>query len=370
MADPILYVEPPARRNRRGGIRTVASFVPQERLAATSTVQYTSEGCGLPQDDWTLCYDLTPSADEKTFDGVDTNVSPIPNFVAYSGVECFLNSEDDFAARARNLLALGEDRIVERKLGAYLLSQATPGTAASVVAAVAAADQFLDTSYPGLGVIVMSRAGAVYAKSADVVSGDDQGALWTVNGTPVLASGEVSDDYVFATGAISVFEGPVTNITAPLWGTNVQAAIAERAFGLAFDCGIAEAFAVDYSLAGAGGGAVDPETLARIDALETDVAALETDKADVAHTHAAADITSGSLAIARIPTGTTATTVALGSHTHTAAAVGAAPASHTHTIAQVTSLQTGLDSKVDSVTAGTGATVDNTDPANPVVSVP
>jgi hypothetical protein len=41
------------------------------------------------------------------------------------------------------------------------------------------------------------------------------------------------------------------------------------------------------------------------------------DYADATHTHAAADITSGTLAIARIPTGTTSTTVALGNHTHT-----------------------------------------------------
>lgn len=194
MVDPILYVEAPARRNRRGGIRTVASFIPAERLAATSTVQYTSEGCGLPQDDWTLCYDLAPGADEKTFDGVDTNVSPIANFVAYSGVKCFLNSEDDFAERARNLLALGEDRIVERKLGAYLLAEAEAGTAVDVVAAVAAADQFLDVTYPALGVIVMSRAGAVYAKAADAIEADKEGNLWTPNGTPVLASAEISDD--------------------------------------------------------------------------------------------------------------------------------------------------------------------------------
>lgn len=44
------------------------------------------------------------------------------------------------------------------------------------------------------------------------------------------------------------------------------------------------------------------------------------------HTHAATDITSGTLAIARIPTGTTSTTVALGNHTHS----GYAASSHTH----------------------------------------
>jgi hypothetical protein len=39
-------------------------------------------------------------------------------------------------------------------------------------------------------------------------------------------------------------------------------------------------------------------------------------KAASSHTHAAADITSGTLAIARIPTGTTSSTVALGNHAH------------------------------------------------------
>lgn len=38
--------------------------------------------------------------------------------------------------------------------------------------------------------------------------------------------------------------------------------------------------------------------------------------ASSSHTHSAADITSGTLAIARIPTGTTSSTVALGNHTH------------------------------------------------------
>ena len=39
------------------------------------------------------------------------------------------------------------------------------------------------------------------------------------------------------------------------------------------------------------------------------------------HTHVAGDITSGTLAIARIPTGTTSTTVALGNHTHSVSGI-------------------------------------------------
>lgn len=44
--------------------------------------------------------------------------------------------------------------------------------------------------------------------------------------------------------------------------------------------------------------------------------------APASHGHAAADITSGELAIARIPTGTTSSEVALGNHTHTGLAPG------------------------------------------------
>jgi len=49
-----------------------------------------------------------------------------------------------------------------------------------------------------------------------------------------------------------------------------------------------------------------------------------------AHTHNASDINVGTLAISRIPTGTTNTTVSLGNHTHTPAQLGAAAATHTH----------------------------------------
>ena len=74
-------------------------------------------------------------------------------------------------------------------------------------------------------------------------------------------------------------------------------------------------------------------------------------KALLAHTHNASDINAGVLDIARIPTGTTATTVALGNHTHTIANItnlqttldGKASTVHTHAIADVTSLQTELD---------------------------
>lgn len=47
------------------------------------------------------------------------------------------------------------------------------------------------------------------------------------------------------------------------------------------------------------------------------------------HSHAAGDITSGTVDVARLPVGTGSTQVAAGNHTHTAAAVGAVAAAGT-----------------------------------------
>jgi len=57
-----------------------------------------------------------------------------------------------------------------------------------------------------------------------------------------------------------------------------------------------------------------------------DVTGKPTTFAPAAHTHAAADISSGTLALARVPTGTTASTVALGNHTHAGLLAGSAAA--------------------------------------------
>ena len=80
-------------------------------------------------------------------------------------------------------------------------------------------------------------------------------------------------------------------------------------------------------------------------------------KAPLTHVHSATDITSGIFAIARIPTGSTGTTVALGNHTHAISAItnlqttldGKASTVHTHAIADVTNLQTTLDGKASTV---------------------
>lgn len=70
-------------------------------------------------------------------------------------------------------------------------------------------------------------------------------------------------------------------------------------------------------------------------------------KSGTDHKHAAADITSGTFAIARIPTGTTASTVALGNDARFTDT--RTPKAHNHAIADVTGLEDALDGKADLV---------------------
>lgn len=88
----------------------------------------------------------------------------------------------------------------------------------------------------------------------------------------------------------------------------------------------------------------DAHSIAAITGLST---ALDS-KAATGHKHDATDITTGKLDLARIPTGTTSATVALGNHTHDYAA-----STHTHSIANVTGLQTALDAKQKTITVST-----------------
>lgn len=66
---------------------------------------------------------------------------------------------------------------------------------------------------------------------------------------------------------------------------------------------------------------------------------------------AAADITSGTFPIARIPTGTTATTVALGNHTHPGLMNGSATNVPDSAAADVATLVTNFNSLLDALAA-------------------
>ena len=330
-------------------------------------------------------------------------------------------------ARAEQALWYGDLGNVPNFVGANGYIAPVDLGAFPVVDALAAVEQGIAENYGSVGVIHMSRGTAtLLAKHLDKRGG----RLYTRGlDTPVVAGTGYPDGVIVGTSALFGYRGDlITSSNRPGdlldRSDNTMYAVAEREYVIGFD----PAPVVRATITtGGGGGGVDPADLARIAALESSMAdvqaAVETiptvpadigaapashthAAADIAsgtlniariptgtsastvalgnhshtaaavgaapatHTHAAADIASGTLDVARIPTGTTASTVALGNHTHTAAAVGAAPASHTHAIANVTNLQGELDSKVETVVAGTGVTVDSTDPQNPIVSVP
>ena len=75
--------------------------------------------------------------------------------------------------------------------------------------------------------------------------------------------------------------------------------------------------------------------------------------APTTHNHDASNINAGTLPIARIPTGTASNQVALGNHAHTAAQVGAAPATHTHTPAQAGAAPATHNHNATNINAGT-----------------
>lgn len=76
------------------------------------------------------------------------------------------------------------------------------------------------------------------------------------------------------------------------------------------------------------------EELNYVDGVTSNIQTQLSGKAASSHNHNASDINAGTLDIARIPTGTSASTVALGNHTHT----GYAASSHIHSTANITVL--------------------------------
>lgn len=249
MANPTNLVEPPRRRPRKGGIKAVANVLPAPRLFASAALDWLGEPCEFPVDAPGLCWGaVVPDDPKQAQDGISEEQSNLV-FGGYTGVECWdLASADDFEARARRTLEQGEDRYVEGKLLALLASiDSTPTVVGGWVDAIAQAEETADAAYLGQPVIVMSRFGAVQAKAADAIDGDEDGNLWTPNGTPVLATGSfppATETNLYITGDITMWHSDLvaTTVTDPT--RNTALSIAERAYALGIDCNYAVAYNV------------------------------------------------------------------------------------------------------------------------------
>lgn len=139
-----------------------------------------------------------------------------------------------------------------------------------------------------------------------------------VGGVTYDTVGEASVTQVVSTGtkiATVTIDGTSTDLYAPSGGSSVEPAT---------DAPIVDGTAaVGTSVKYAREDHVHPTDTSRAAASHThaigDVTNLQTTldgKAASSHTHAASDVASGTLDVARIPTGTTSSTVALGDHTH------------------------------------------------------
>lgn len=247
MAEPFIPVQPPLRRARKGGILSVADVAEEPRLSIGGKLAYTDVAFGVSLGDAVLCYPA-PAEEQtpKTYAGIDTFESIGYTAAVYAGVQCFIGGTD-FETEARKILELAFAHKVEESLDDYITASPTEpiGTAASFVEAVAGLDNKGDSlAFPGGPVLLMNRGDAVRARAEKAIFGDKDGNLWTVNGTPVAASDEFTVGRVALTGSITIYKSPVESFTTIDHIHNREMAIAEQAFNIILDGGVAYATTV------------------------------------------------------------------------------------------------------------------------------
>lgn len=239
MANPTTPVTPPRRRPRLGGLYEIADVRDNVgRIAVGATPVFVPEPCNMTFNEVGLCYEAP--GDPKTFDGVGATGQPVvePYGLGY-GVKCFIgpDSQEDFLRRARLGLEGIEERAAEAALYSWL-EGAAPVPLGSLALAIAAADHEADENYIGQPVIHMSRGTAVIAASQDLIFGDGAGALWTINGTPVVASASyVNNDAVWVSGDVTVLRSATVETPAVELEKNQQYALVERVLAIMVDCG-------------------------------------------------------------------------------------------------------------------------------------
>lgn len=263
MATPLTWIEAPARSPRPN---TSLDVIPVHDVSNEHFIgfQFQPDPCGFPKQLPQDCYiQYGPAAGTaKGFDdpgnAVETDV-----FGVYQGIECFLNGGlDEFRAIAQRILEAGEHRIVDGRLAGLLngATVTTPPTAASIEGAIGLLEQYLALEIPGQGYIYMSPLAATFAASRHLLIKNLDGTLETYLGTPVVILTEPSAaGYVYASGAVNIWRGPIVVSDAPGWTTNMGRALAERLYSLAIECG---AWKVAFAPPVTGGGTENPpETL-------------------------------------------------------------------------------------------------------------
>lgn len=237
MADPMVFVAPPRREARRGGIKSLGEFVTTERLGAAANINYISNGCSFPSNAPGLCWGTILPGD-KTPDGIEVENGITSIFAQYAGVECFVGvgTTADYSERARRLLVQTEEHELEAVINTWGGLAPSPGAGVTFVDGIAQAEAHADQNYVGRPVIFMNRGDVVHAAAEHAIDFDREGNMWTPNGTPVVASWAITEHRVIAIGMPTVYASDIEVTTAIHHTTNVEMAIAERVYGLAVDC--------------------------------------------------------------------------------------------------------------------------------------
>lgn len=237
MAGPIITIQAPERRARRGGISKVATVRPNERIAIGQEVVFQSNGCEFPKTEINRCF-AEAEVPDKTFDAIGIDSAVGEAFTVFAGVQCHVAPDPDELERAERQLSEGVDRVLEDALETYGIAGTALAAGGTVAGAIARVDQEIDDKYIGEGVILMSRFDAVMADAAGALQypkGED-GIPTTINGTPVLASGRVAPGTVYGFGAIVIEHTAVTSTEAIDHTSNKHYAVAEAQYLLAVDC--------------------------------------------------------------------------------------------------------------------------------------
>jgi hypothetical protein len=232
-------IEGPTRAPAKGGLLAVANVIPYTDVHLGMGVSYVAEGFNgvalAPSECWNDDDLFPPSGSTKDFEGIDSLIStPFP---VYAGIDCGAAYSEEYAARARRKLEGGEGRAVERALEGAFLQGGTPvatSPADDLVAAIAALEQILYQNYAGLPLIHASRAITTRLIAARLAFPQPDGTVETGQGTPI-ANGDYLSDFLYGTGQVNIWQGPIVDRQAVDPEYNRARALAERIYSITID---------------------------------------------------------------------------------------------------------------------------------------
>lgn len=246
MATPKFTIEvPETAAPRPHSLTAVASVTAVPDRVAFSGVEYIDDiACGLPGFAPNLCSPdiaaLVAPGTEKQFSGIDTTEGD--RFGLYAGVECYLGAFTDYEQRAVRTLERGQSFGVEKAAHFTIFEGAEDlGTAVPPVIGLALLEQYAGAHYGGRPTIHLTPWAATVLAHCGVIERYD-GELVTKIGSQVIVgsgydqalTGTTSE--MFATGAVHLFHGNITTVSAPAAATNRERALAERVYSLTAEC--------------------------------------------------------------------------------------------------------------------------------------